>query len=78
MTGSRVRLRNRGAWSRDHLANPLTQRTDTATGLDHEGVAKVDSVTTIPRAALIRPLGTLVRDQEGALTRDIHAAFDLD
>ncbi len=46
--------------------------------LDHESVANVDLITTISRAALIRPLGALVRDQERELARAIHAAFDLD
>lgn len=46
-------------------------------GLDHECVVLLDSVTTIPRADLIRPLGALLQDQEAALTRAFHDAFDL-
>lgn len=47
-------------------------------GLDHECVALLDSITTIPRANLIRPIGALLQDQEAALTRAFHHAFDLD
>ncbi|CAN5605335.1 type II toxin-antitoxin system toxin endoribonuclease MazF3 [soil metagenome] len=47
-------------------------------GLDHECVANLDSVTTVPRAALLRPVGALIADQERDLTRAFHAAFDLE
>lgn len=47
-------------------------------GLDHECVVNVDSVATIPRELLIRPLGALLQDQERDLTRAFHEAFDLE
>lgn len=47
-------------------------------GLDHDSVANLDLITTIPRASLLRPLGALLDEQEQELTRAFHAAFDLD
>ena len=47
-------------------------------GLDHESVANLDSITTIPRELLVRPIGALSEDQEHALTRAFHDAFDLE
>lgn len=47
-------------------------------GLEHDSAVNLDSITTIPREALVRPLGALLQEQEGALTRAFHAAFDLD
>jgi len=46
-------------------------------GLDHESVVNLDSITTIPRNLLLRPLGALMQEQERALTRAFHEAFDL-
>ena len=47
-------------------------------GLDHESAVNVDSIVTVAREALVRPLGALLEDQEHALTRAFHDAFDLD
>ena len=47
-------------------------------GLEHDSAVNLDSITTIPREALVRPLGSLLQEQEDALTRAFHAAFDLD
>lgn len=47
-------------------------------GLDHESVANLDSITTVPREVLLRPVGTLLEDQEHELTRAFHEAFDLE
>lgn len=47
-------------------------------GLDHDSAANLDSITTIARSALIRPVGALLQDQEQKLTRAFHDAFDLD
>lgn len=47
-------------------------------GLDHECAVNVDSVATIPRDLLIRPLGALLQDQERDLTRAFREAFDLE
>ncbi|MGL5826111.1 MAG: type II toxin-antitoxin system PemK/MazF family toxin [Nocardioides sp.] len=46
-------------------------------GLDRESVVSLDSITTIPRAALVRPLGALPKEQELLLTRAFGEAFDL-
>ncbi|HJC59808.1 MAG TPA: type II toxin-antitoxin system PemK/MazF family toxin [Candidatus Dietzia intestinigallinarum] len=46
-------------------------------GLDHDSVVNLDSIATVPRAALVRPLGGLLEDQEQDLTRAFHEAFDL-
>lgn len=47
-------------------------------GLDHESVINVDNIATIPRDALVRPLGSLLPAQERDLTRAIVEAFDLE
>ena len=47
-------------------------------GLDHDSVVNLDSIATVPRAALMRPIGALLPDQEHDLTRAIHEAFDLE
>lgn len=47
-------------------------------GLDHDGVISLDSIATIPREALLRPLGALSQEQEHDLTRAFHEAFDLE
>lgn len=46
-------------------------------GLDHDSVANLDVIATIPRRSLIRPLGALLAEQDGELTRAFHEAFDL-
>ena len=47
-------------------------------GLEHESVVSLDNVQTIPVDRLGRLIGRLHDVQEEALTRAIHAAFDLD
>ena len=47
-------------------------------GLDHESAVNLDSITTIPRELLVRPLGALLDDQERDLTRAFLEAFDLE
>lgn len=47
-------------------------------GLDHDSAVNLDSIVTIPRSALVRPLGALLPGQEQALTRAFHLAFDLE
>jgi len=47
-------------------------------GLDHDGVVSLDNIQTIPAQRLGRKIGLLLAAQETALTRAIHAAFDLD
>ena len=47
-------------------------------GLDHESVVNLDSIVTISREALVRPVGALLEDQEQHLTRAFHHAFDLE
>lgn len=47
-------------------------------GLDHESVANLDSIATIPRQALLRPVGALLAHQEVELTRAFQYAFDLE
>ena len=44
-------------------------------GLDT--VVDLDSIATIPRELLVRPIGVLLEDQEHDLTRAFHEAFDL-
>ena len=46
-------------------------------GLDHDSVVNLDSIATIPRELLVRPIGVLLEDQEHDLTRAFHEAFDL-
>lgn len=47
-------------------------------GLDHESVVNLDSIVTVPREVLVRPIGALLEDQEHDLTRAFHDAFDLE
>lgn len=47
-------------------------------GLREASVANLDLIATVPRSALLRPLGALLDQQERALTRALHDAFDLD
>lgn len=47
-------------------------------GLDGDSVVNLDSITTVPRDSLIRPIGALLDDQERDLTRAFHEAFDLE
>lgn len=47
-------------------------------GLDHDCVASVDNVLTIPVTAVGRHIGFLSGTQERALARAIVAAYDLD
>jgi len=46
-------------------------------GLDHEGVASCDNITTIPKVALGRHVGLLMDDQEPALALAVRHAFAL-
>lgn len=46
-------------------------------GLDHDSAVNLDSIVTIPREVLVRPLGALLQEQEDDLTRAFHEAFDL-
>jgi mRNA interferase MazF len=47
-------------------------------GLDHDSVINLDSIVTVPRDLLVRPIGMLLEDQEHDLTRAFHEAFDLE
>jgi mRNA interferase MazF len=47
-------------------------------GLDHDSVASLDNVMTIPVDRLGRTVGFLTDDQEAALARAIVLAYDLD
>ncbi|MGI8677254.1 MAG: type II toxin-antitoxin system PemK/MazF family toxin [Jatrophihabitans sp.] len=47
-------------------------------GLDHDSVVNLDSITTVPRDLLLRPIGALLEQQEYELTRAFHEAFDLE
>lgn len=47
-------------------------------GLEHHSVVKLDSIATVPRDVLVRPIGALLWEQEQDLTRAFHAAYDLD
>lgn len=49
-----------------------------ANGLDHDCVASIDNVLTIPAAALGRTIGFLDAAQEAQLARAIVLAYDLD
>lgn len=51
---------------------------DQRNGLDHDSVVNVDSITTVAREALVRPIGMLLAAQERDLTRAFHEAFDLE
>ncbi len=46
-------------------------------GLDHECVASMDTIQTVPTSALGRQVGFLFDDQEADLTRAVVATFDL-
>lgn len=46
-------------------------------GVDHDSAINIDLITTIPRASLLQPIGTLLDDQEHDLARAFHSAFDL-
>lgn len=46
-------------------------------GLEHDSVINLDLIATVPRSALVRPLGALLEHQEADLTRAFHEAFDL-
>ena len=47
-------------------------------GLDQNSVVNLDSITTIPRNVLLRPVGALLEHRERDLTRAFHEAFDLE
>lgn len=47
-------------------------------GLDNDSVVNLDSIATVARDALVRPIGALLDAQERDLTRAFHEAFDLD
>ena len=47
-------------------------------GLDHECIASLDDITTIPVELLGKDIGFLLERQELDLARAIAAAFDLD
>lgn len=47
-------------------------------GLDHDSVVNLDSIATVPRNVLVRPIGALLEEQEYDLTRAFHDAFDLE
>jgi mRNA interferase MazF len=47
-------------------------------GLDHDSVINLDSIATVPRGLLVRPIGVLLEDQEHDLMRAFHEAFDLE
>ena len=47
-------------------------------GLDHDSVVNLDSIATVPRQVLVRPIGALLVKQEHDLTRAFHEAFDLE
>lgn len=46
-------------------------------GLERDSVINLDLIATVPRSALVRPLGALLEHQENDLTRAFHEAFDL-
>lgn len=47
-------------------------------GLDHDSVVNLDSIATVPREVLMRPIGALLEEQEHDLTRAFHESFDLE
>lgn len=47
-------------------------------GLEHDCVVNLDTIATIPRDTLLRPLGMLLDEQERDLRRAFHEAFDLE
>ena len=46
-------------------------------GLEHDSAVNLDSIATVARDALVRPIGVLLATQELDLTRAFHEAFDL-
>jgi mRNA interferase MazF len=50
----------------------------TANGLEHDSVVSLDNIQTIPAHLLGRQIGLLLIAQEEALSRAVHAAFDLE
>ncbi|MBF6135041.1 type II toxin-antitoxin system PemK/MazF family toxin [Nocardia otitidiscaviarum] len=56
---------------------PTEVRLDSSNGLDHDCVALLDKITTLPATALGRRVGSLHPGQEESLTDAIHAAFEL-
>ncbi|NNH71107.1 type II toxin-antitoxin system PemK/MazF family toxin [Nocardia uniformis] len=56
---------------------PTEVRLDSSNGLDHDCVALLDKITTIPAAALGRRVGFLHPGQEQHLSDAVHAAFEL-
>lgn len=56
---------------------PTEVRLDSTNGLDHDCVALLDKITTIPSAALGRRVGHLHSGQEQHLTDAVRAAFEL-
>lgn len=53
-------------------------RVGAANGLAKPSVVACDHVTTIPKDAIGPRIGLLLDEQEPALSRAVHAAFDLD
>ncbi|HET7386175.1 MAG TPA: type II toxin-antitoxin system PemK/MazF family toxin [Nocardioidaceae bacterium] len=53
---------------------PVGQRN----GLDRDSAVNLDSIATVARDALVRPLGALLEAQERDLTRAFHETFDLE
>ena len=49
-----------------------------ANGLDHDCVAALDNIVTVPAGLLGRTIGFLTTDQEVLLARAVVLAFDLD
>ncbi len=47
-------------------------------GLEQGSVVNLDSIVTVARDSLLRPIGVLFERQERELTRAFHSAFDLD
>src|SRR5699024_10920819 len=47
-------------------------------GLDHDSAVSLDSIATVARDTLARPIGALLVAQERDLTRAFHEAFDLE
>lgn len=47
-------------------------------GIDRDSVVNLDSIVTVPRDLLVRPIGALLEEQEYELTRALLAAFDLE
>jgi mRNA interferase MazF len=47
-------------------------------GLDRDGVISCDNITTVDAVDVLDQIGVLRDQEEGALVRAIHEAFDLD